>query len=101
MSQATSTKFTTQTVVVVSQPESEPMFSEEFVGMVQDRAYETLRAYLERTKQDGAVRLLDDIIILSMRAYGCAAPWMKNQMMSEAIGQASCHVLSLGGNWGE
>lgn len=89
------------TVVVGSQPESEEMFSEEFIAMVQDRAYETLRAHLERTKQDGAVKLLDDLIVLSMRSYGSAAPWMKNQMMSEAIGQASSHVLSLGGNWGK
>jgi hypothetical protein len=91
---------TNQTVVVVSQPESEPMFSEQFVGMVQDRAYETLRAYLERTNQAGAVQLLDDLIILSMGSYGCAAPWMKNQMMGEAIGKASHHVLSLGGSFG-
>jgi hypothetical protein len=97
---SSSTQITNQTVVVVSQPDSEPMFSEEFVGMVQDRAYETLRAYLERTKQAGAVQLLDDIIILSMGDYGCAVPWMKNQMMSEAIGQASHHVLSLGGRFG-
>lgn len=101
MSQVTSTQSKTMTVVVAPQPESELMFSEEFMSMVQDRAYETLRAYLERTKQDGAVELLDDLIILSMRAYGTADAVVKNMFLSEAVGLASRHVLSLGGTWGK
>lgn len=90
------------TVVVGPQPEDEkPMFSEEFLGMVQDHAYEILRKYLEESKQTGAVELLDDLMILSMRFYGSAPRWLKNKMMSEAVGEASYHVQGLGGNWGE
>ena len=100
MSTVTSTKFSNQTVVVVSQPESETQFSEEFMAMVHDHAYETLRSYLEKSKQDGAVKLLDDLVILSMRNSGSAAQNVKNMMLGEAIGSASQHVLALGGSWG-
>lgn len=89
------------TVVIGPQPEPEPQFSEEFLGMVQDHAYEVLRKYLEKSEQAGAVQLLDDIMILSMRFYGSAPLCIKNQMMSEAVGQASHHVRSLGGTWGQ
>lgn len=95
------TKINNKTVVVVSQPESEPQFSEEFMAMVHDQAYETLRAYLENSKQDGAVQLLDDLVILSMRNTGSAEQFVKNMMLSEAIGHASHHVLLLGGSWGK
>jgi len=86
---------------IVLEEQEQPMFSEEFLRMIQDHAYETLRKYLEKSKQEGAVKLLDDLIILSMRAYGSAAPWVKNQMLSEAVGQASYHVLALGGSFSE
>lgn len=95
------TKINNKTVVVVSQPESELQFSEEFMAMVHDQVYETLRAYLENSKQDGAVQLLDDLVILSMQNTGSAELYVKNMMMSEAIGHASHHLLSLGGSWGK
>ena len=95
------TKNKPMTVVVVSQPESESMYSEQFLSMIHNHVYETLRAYLEKSKQAGAVELLDDLVILSMRNTGSAAQVVKNMLLSEAICQASQHVLALGGNWGE
>ena len=79
--------------------QAEPMYSEEFVRMVQDHAYETLRRHLERTKQVEAVKLLDDLIMLSIAAYKGRVSWIDNQIMSEAIGSASHHVLALGGRF--
>lgn len=96
------TQVTPKKAVIMLPPEAEkPMFSEEFVSMVQDHAYETLRAYLERTNQKSAIVLLDDLIILSHAAYRSEATWMQNQMISETIASASHHVLELGANWGE
>lgn len=87
-------------VFVVAEPEQEqPQFSEEFLSMVHNRAYETLRAHLEKTKQDMAVKLLDDLVILSNPRMA-SAPWMHNQILSETIGLTSHHVLALGGTWG-
>ena len=86
-------------VFVVVEPEQEQaQFSEEFLSMVQDRAYETLRAHLEKTKQDMAVKLLDDLVILS-NPRGNKAGWMYDQILSETIGQTSHHVLALGGSF--
>ena len=86
----------TKEAIVVEEQE-QPMFSEEFLRMVQDHAYETLRKHLEKTKQDGAVKLLDDLIILSLPRPQNG--WVQNQILSEAIGQASHHVLELGGRF--
>lgn len=87
------------TVMVGSQPEVEPQFSEESLSMVHNQAYETLRAYLERTKQDSAVKLLDDLIILALREHGSASALVKDMMMSEAVGHASHHILEMGGSF--
>jgi uncharacterized protein (DUF2164 family) len=84
-------------VFVVAEPE-QAQFSEEFLSMVQDRAYETLRAYLEKTKQEMAVKLLDDLVILSMPRKETSL-YIYNQIISEAIGGASQHVLALGGSF--
>jgi hypothetical protein len=100
MSASTSTK-TTKKVVAVSQPESEPMFSEEFLRVIQDLAYETLRAHLEKTKQKDAIELLDDLIVLSIRPYQKRNLSIYNRCMSETIGLVSHHVLILGGNFGK
>lgn len=90
-----------QKAVIMLPPEDEkPMFSEEFVSMVQDRTYETLRAYLEKTKQPQAVQLLDDLIILSTASHGSAEMYIKDRITWEAIGQASHHIVAMGGNWG-
>jgi len=90
---------TPKTVIVVSEPDAKPMFSQEFVGMMQDRAYETLRAYLERTDQDGAVKLLDDLIILSVPQPQSENMWVYNQSVGEAIGNVSHQVLAMGGKF--
>lgn len=85
--------------VVVGQPEK-PMFTEEFLRMMQDYAYETLRRYLENSKQDIAVQLLDDLVMLAARGQ-CADQenWIQDQFMSEAVGAVSHHVLALGGRF--
>jgi len=87
-------------VVVIVQPKGELMFSEEFLRMVQDYAYETLRSHLEKTKQTQAVNLLDDLILLSGRSSpGVAPTWMQSQVMCEAVASASKNVLALGGQF--
>lgn len=96
---STRTQVFLKTGLQIMEPASEPMFSEEFMSMIYDRTYETLRAYLEKTKQTGAVELLDDLIILAMRNTGDAEQHLKDRMMSEAVGAASYHVLSLGGKF--
>jgi len=95
-----SVKASAREVVVIVQPKNEMMFSEDFLRMMQDHVYETLRAHLEKTKQDKAVNLLDDLIILSMRAYSEKQPtWLQSQFMCEVISSASKNVLALGGHF--
>ena len=97
-----SVKTSSSEVVVIVQPKGEMMFSEEFLRFFQDCAYETLRAHLEKAKQEKAVDLLDDLILLSMRAYGKEQPtWLRNQIMCEAVASASKNVVALGGRFSE
>jgi 16S rRNA G1207 methylase RsmC len=85
-------------VVMIVQPKGETMFSEEFLRHFQDCAYETLRAHLEKTKQEKAVELLDDLILLSMRSDGKEQPtWLRSQIMCEAVASASKNIVALGG----
>jgi hypothetical protein len=53
-------------VMVVSPPADErPLFAPEFVRVMTDSAYETLRAYLEKAKaRPEAISLLDDLVLL-------------------------------------
>lgn len=89
-------------VVVIVQPKGEMMFSEEFLCFFQDCVYETLRAHLEKAKQEKAVELLDDLILLSMRTYGKEQPtWLRSQIMCEAVASASKNVVALGGRFSE
>lgn len=82
---------------VETQPES-LMFSEEFLRMMQDHAYETLRKHLLKIDQLDAVELLDDLVCLTLRPHGLVT-WMDNQILSEAVGHTSQHVLKLGGRF--
>ena len=84
--------------VVMEAEQEQAQFSEEFLSMVHNRAYETLRAHLEKTNQDMAVKLLDDLVILSMPRKD-ASLYIFNQIIGEAIGGASQHVLALGGSF--
>ena len=95
-------KTSSSEVVVIVQPKGEMMFSEEFLRYFQDCVYETLRAHLEKAKQEKAMDLLDDLILLSMRAYGKEQPtWLRNQIMCEAVASASKNVVALGGRFSE
>ena len=95
-----SVKASAREVVVIVQPKNEMMFSEDFLRMMQDYVYETLRSHLEKTKQDNAVNLLDDLIVLSMRSYQGGQPtWLQSQFMCEVISSSSKTVLALGGHF--
>jgi hypothetical protein len=93
-------KASAREVIVIVQPKNELMFSEEFLRMMEDHVFETLRTHLVKTKQDKAVNLLDDLIILCMRSYQREMPtWLQSQFMCEAIASASKNILLLGGHF--
>ena len=86
--------------VVTAQPaEAEPMYSEEFLNMMKDYAYETLRRHLEKQGQPEAVSLLDNLVMLTMKPLEGQAAWVQDQILSEVIGKISQDVLKLGGRF--
>ena len=89
-------------VMVVSPPADErPLFAPEFVRVMTDSAYETLRAYLEKAKaRPEAISLLDDLVLLlswrSMHERG-KVTWIENQGATESLGSLSYDIFALGG----
>jgi hypothetical protein len=89
-------------VMVVSPPADErPLFAPEFVRVMTDSAYETLRAYLEKAKaRPEAISLLDDLVLLlswrSMQERG-KVTWIENQGATESLGSLSYDIFALGG----
>ena len=89
-------------VMVVSPPADEcPLFAPEFIRVMTDSAYETLRAYLEKAKaRPEAISLLDDLVLLlswrSMHERG-KVTWIENQGATESLGSLSYDIFALGG----
>ena len=77
------------------------LFSPEFVRIMADAAYETLRANMEQAKaKPEAIRLLDDLVLLlSWRELDARrkVTWVENQGLSEALGSISYDIIALGG----
>lgn len=78
-----------------------PLFAQEFVRLMTDSAYETLRAYLENIGANpAAVRLLDDLVLSmcwkEIKTHRVVT-WIENQAMAEAFGSMSYDISALGG----
>lgn len=87
--------------LVLSSPNQKPLFSPEFIQMMKDAAYETLRAYLRETgAPEEAKTLLEDFALLcafeNMKERNQVS-WIENQSVVEALGAISYNIVSLGG----
>ena len=103
MSQETKEQKVKKEQVVEETPLAEdckPLFSQEFVRLMTDSAYETLRAYLENSQGNpAAVRLLDDLMLAlgwKEKQTRRAVTWVENQCMAEAFGSMSYDIATLG-----
>lgn len=77
----------------------QPLFGDEFLRLLSDYGYETLRSYLERSHaKREAVHLLDSLIVLT---YCVPQPkkvtGIDNQIVSETVGAISKDIVALGG----
>lgn len=86
-------------LIVAVEASAKPMFSCEFMNMMQEQAYEALRKRLQELKEDCAVELLDHMMILILNQSKAQYTWIDNQFVSEAIGGISHCVPALGGGF--
>ena len=81
--------------------DQKPLFAPDFIRIMTDAAYETLRAYLEQAKaRPEAISLLDDLVLsLCWKKMDASHPvnWIENQGMAEALGAMSYDIMALGG----
>lgn len=81
--------------------DQKPLFPQEFIALMADKAYETLRAYMEKAQaKPEAVKLLDELVVLSSYRYTSdeeLRTWISNQGMAEALGSMTYQVIALGG----
>jgi hypothetical protein len=87
--------------LVLATPNEKPLFAPEFIKVVKDAAYETLRNYLlQAGAKPEAVALFDDLVLTYgwdvMQANGRVS-WIVNQSMTEALGAMSYNITALGG----
>lgn len=88
--------------VVVPPPANErALFPQEFVALMADKGYETLRAYMEKAgAKPEAIKLLDELVVLCSYRYTSdeqLRTWIENQGMAEALGSMAYQMIALGG----
>ena len=91
-------------IVAAELPDEEaPAYSDEFLSVMIDYAYETLRHYLECRKgiRQDAIRLLDDIVVLGCIRKTMASEkninYMLNFSAAECVANISQSVIGAGG----
>ena len=95
-------KQTVQKIMVVPPAEDQPpLFPPEFISLMVEKGYDTLRAYLEREQANPeAIKLLDDMVLLCSwkKLYGAGnVTYIENQGLAESLGSLSHSILKLGG----
>jgi len=77
----------------------DPLFGEEFLRLLSDYGYDTLRSYLQKAQvKPEAMQLLDSLMIMTWAVPKTdKVTWIDNQIMTEAVGAMSKEIVVLGG----